>query len=346
MAEHDIQARLDAKFRRDTDGGRRVVDFAVLSDGHAGLTYEFATVDATSGGDRHDYVLKIAPFGVVRRGNTDVYRQAPLLKALRAGGVPVPDVPYASPADDELGTPYIIMERLPGRSFVPWEPHASFDRSKASLDTIWRGTVEALATIHAFDWKAALADWEKPRDLSREVSYWTPLLDKAESEETRRRGRKLAEQLSASCPTGYRIGLVHGDYQPGNVLFKDGALTGIIDWELASIGAQGLDLGWLAMMADANCWLPGWRPVSSMDADQVGDIYADAIGHEIAERDWFEALACFRLGAISCLNVRLHRTGRRVDHIWECFAPGIDTMFERGIELTGSRRASPRRAAS
>lgn len=346
MAEHDIQARLDAKFRRDTDGARRVIDFAVLSDGHAGLTYEFATVDAASGGGRHDYVLKIAPFGVVRRGNTDVYRQAPLLKALRAGGVPVPDVPYASPAEDELGTPYIIMERLPGRSFVPWDPHASFDRSKASLDRIWRGTVEALATIHAFDWKAALADWEKPRDLSREVSYWTPLLDKAESEETRRRGQKLAAQLSASCPAGYRIGLVHGDYQPGNVLFKDGALTGIIDWELASIGAQGLDLGWLAMMADANCWLPGWRPVSSIDADGVGAIYADAIGHEIAERDWFEALACFRLGAISCLNVRLHRTGRRVDHIWECFAPGIDTMFERGIELTATNGAPARRAVS
>ena len=29
------------------------------------------------------YVLKMAPVGVARRGNTDVYRQAPLLRALK-----------------------------------------------------------------------------------------------------------------------------------------------------------------------------------------------------------------------------------------------------------------------
>lgn len=345
MPDIDIAQRLDAKVQRESVGALRVVDFAVLSDGHAGLTYEFATLDNRSN-ERRDYVLKIAPFGVVRRGNTDVYRQAPLLRALRNGGVLVPEVPFSSPDEDELGTPYIVMERLPGRSFIPWEPHASFDRSKASLDNIWRSTTQALATIHAFDWQGALAGWEQPRDLASEVTYWPPFLDKAEDEKTNQRGHCLAEQLAASCPTDYKIGLVHGDYQPGNILFKDGVLTGIIDWELASIGAQGLDLGWLAMMADGNCWLDGWRPLSSLDADEVGDIYAAAIGHRIEERDWFEALACFRLGAISCLNVRLHRSGRRVDDIWERFAPGIDTMFERGIELTSPRSSRPRKAAA
>ncbi|HEX2890402.1 phosphotransferase [Vineibacter terrae] len=33
----------------------------------------------------------------------------------------------------------------------------------------------------------------------------------------------------------------------------NGRLTGIIDWELAGIGAQALDVGWSAMLADSLC---------------------------------------------------------------------------------------------
>jgi aminoglycoside phosphotransferase (APT) family kinase protein len=33
-------------------------------------------------------------------------------------------------------------------------------------------------------------------------------------------------------------------------LYVDGKANAFIDWELASIGAQGLDVGWLMMLAD------------------------------------------------------------------------------------------------
>ena len=45
--------------------------------------------------------------------------------------MPVPAVPWASPDDDVLGTPFIVMERLPGRVFLVWEPHSSFPRDPA-----------------------------------------------------------------------------------------------------------------------------------------------------------------------------------------------------------------------
>jgi aminoglycoside phosphotransferase (APT) family kinase protein len=84
-----------------------------MEDGHAGLTFGFDTVDA-AGLLLDCYVLKLAPAGVTRRGNTDVYRQAPLLRALKATGLPVPAVPWASTDGGVLGTPFIVMERLPG----------------------------------------------------------------------------------------------------------------------------------------------------------------------------------------------------------------------------------------
>ena len=117
-----VQRMIEAELSTEA----RVTHFGVMEDGHAGLTFGFEVsgpAGATAG-----YVLKVAPSGVARRGNTDVYRQAPLLRALKSCGLPVPEVPWASAGDDVLGTPFIVMERLPGRVFVPWEPHASFSR--------------------------------------------------------------------------------------------------------------------------------------------------------------------------------------------------------------------------
>ncbi|GHF67192.1 hypothetical protein GCM10017056_43040 [Seohaeicola zhoushanensis] len=41
--------------------------------------------------------------------------------------------------------------------------------------------------------------------------------------------------------------LVHGDAGPGNFLFKDGHMTGLVDWELAHPGDPVEDLAWFCM---------------------------------------------------------------------------------------------------
>jgi len=48
---------------------------------------------------------------------------------------------------------------------------------------------------------------------------------------------------------------------------------------------------------------------------------------------WWQALAGYRLGSIACLNVHLHRSGRRPDAVWERFALAIPTMFARAAAL-------------
>ena len=107
----------------------------------------------------------------------------------------------------------------------------------------------------------------------------------------------------------------------------------LIDWELASIGSQGLDVGWLLMMSDGEAWDPSWRPVAPVSRDDLIDAYREAGGPALFDIEWYQALAHYRLGAIACLNVKLHRTGKRPDSLWERFAPSISTLFARGIEL-------------
>lgn len=38
--------------------------------------------------------------------------------------------------------------------------------------------------------------------------------------------------------------LTHGDYWSGNVVWRDGKLTGIVDWSAGARGPRGFDLGW------------------------------------------------------------------------------------------------------
>lgn len=327
-----IAARLERALRAAQGAELRVGNFDVMEDGHAGLTFGFDLSDA-AGELRGRYVLKMAPAGVKRHGNTDVFRQSPLLKALGTQGLPVPAVPWASAEDESLGAPFIVMERLPGRVFLVWEPHASFSREVADLRRIWLQAAELLARVHRVDWRTALAGWEEPRSLTDELDQWTKILRHAEDPGWHAAGTQLGELLRAHLPDEAPEGLVHGDFQPGNILYEDGQVRGLIDWELSLIGAQGLDLGWMLMMIDPQAWHPGWRPVAPLPGAEVVDAYRAAGGPAFANLEWYQAMAQYRLGAIACLNVKLHRSGKRPDELWERFASSIPHLFGRGAEL-------------
>lgn len=337
----EIENRLRLKFSRDSEGQKAVSDFQVMPDGHAGLTYGFAATGLD--GSRDEYILKVAPFGVRRSGNTDVYRQVPLLNALVSAGLPVPDVPYSSPEETELGSPYIIMERLPGRTFVVWMPHSTFRPEETGL--IWRQAAKALAQIHKYEWQPALLNWSRVRELSEELSFWASILAKSDNKTWLAKGRKLAAQLEGMPPAPGPIGVVHGDYQPGNLLFANTKLTGIIDWELAFIGSQNLDLGWLLMMGDTAAWHENWQPVCNVSAEELVSIYEKERGQKVENKEWFEALACYRLGAIATLNIGLHQRGKRTDEFWERMIGSVDTLFERGIELSSPTHTSNKTGA-
>ena len=329
----DSVARSLARFAEAAHGpGSTVEGLRVMEAGHAGLTFGFDLVGPERG-RRRGLVLKLAPPGVRRSGNTDVFRQAPLLRALSAAGLPVPGVPYADAGEEWFGTPFIMMERLAGLPFFVWQPDPAFDRSDAAVTPLWEQTIDATAALHRFDWQQHLPDWEAPRDLGDEIVRWDPILAKSPRADWIASGRKVRERLLATRPEGAPIGLVHGDCQPGNALFDGGRLTGVIDWELASIGSRRIDAGWMMMLADRASWPDDWRPCCPLTPQQIAARYAQAMGEVCDDLPWYQAFAGYRLGAISCLNVHLHRSGRRPDETWERFAFAIAPMFGRAAAI-------------
>ena len=110
-------------------------------------------------------------------------------------------------------------------------------------------------------------------------------------------------------------GLFHGDFQTNNILFHEGRLKAVLDWEISGLGANLMDLGWLLMMNDPESWYDGAGLSGVPPFDGLVNRYSDAAKRSVTLADvaFYRALSGYRFGVISGLNVMLHRTGKRPD---------------------------------
>jgi aminoglycoside phosphotransferase (APT) family kinase protein len=148
---------------------------------------------------------------------------------LQSAGLPAP-APYAFDESGQiLPTPYIVVEYVEGATeFAP-----------ANLTDFIRQLAAQLARIHQID--------------GAEVSF-LHRVEASYAEKLKRRPAKPDDSLDEGrirdtlesvwpLPQLNRSVLLHGDLWPGNVLWLDGQLVGIIDWEDATVGDPLADLG-------------------------------------------------------------------------------------------------------
>lgn len=331
----ELLGRLQAWAHEHYDPSVVVLDLRAMP-GHAGLSFGFRVVDA--GGSELDHlVVRMPPKGVRRAGNTDVLRQVPLLQALRRVGVPVAEVVWWDADERWFEVPYFMVRMLPGETYMVRDPAPVF--AGTSADTVLRNAVRALATVHLVDHERELPAWEQPRDLRTEIEFWTPLNAKAAEPAWSELGDRTRELLLAAVPSTPFVGVFHGDFQTNNVLFDpaDGTVVAVLDWEISGIGAQLLDLGWLLFMNDADSWADAAGLDRVPAFHRIVGWYAEATGRAVGLDDvaFFRALAGYRFGVISGLNVMLHRTGKRHDPEWERIALAVPSMFQQAIRLLG-----------
>jgi aminoglycoside phosphotransferase (APT) family kinase protein len=268
----------------------------------AGQSSDTRLFTATWPGGSRELVLRRQQQGSSIFLQPDVVREARVLRGLEvASRVPVPHVLAQEPDPGVLGAPFFVMERVHGRAptarpsphVVGWLPTLS----AAERSRLWRSGIETLVAIHEVDWRAShaflAADGEAgglEAHVERVVEWyrWTtagrafPVTDAAVDEVVRRHG---------DVETGDPV-LVWGDARPGNMLFgDDNRVAAAIDWEVATIGPAGVDLGhWLFFDAFATVGagvdpLPGWP-----DRQATIAAYEVLSGRRIDAVDLFELL--------------------------------------------------------
>lgn len=357
-ADAEIRTSVLAWARSHFGEGTELVDLVTMP-GNSGVSYgaELAIPDAADAAEAHPgsrvglgsaegpvatirtVVLRLAPPGVRRKGNTDVLRQADLVRRLEPTSVPVARV-LAADADSEFfGTDVIAQELLAG-STVGLRDDAWRGRDADAMTAV-DAVVAALVDIHRVD-AAALPDWQVQKTLADQFSVWRHLLEKSGHGELSERGLAVGRALEAAEPAHARIGLTHGDFQLGNVLIGDDlAVTGVVDWELASIGPVGCDVGWLTLFLDPSLWAPEWAEefTATIPQGYVAERYSVHAGEPIPDADWYLAYACFKYGAIVCFNHYLHTTGKRADPLYERLIDSAPHLFGAAERLLGGGSA-------
>ncbi len=65
----------------------------------------------------------------------------------------------------------------------------------------------------------------------------------------------ICDWLIGNKPTQVNKCFVHGDFHYANILWKDGHITGILDFELAGIGNREYDIAWSLILRPGQCFL-------------------------------------------------------------------------------------------
>jgi aminoglycoside phosphotransferase (APT) family kinase protein len=267
-----------------------------------------------------------------RTGLADVVQQVPVLRAARLHNVPTPEVRWWGDDERWFTQPYFVMKRLPGKSLDPWIPGAP---EPPDARAIFDQAVNALAAIHRIDWRRLLTDWSTPRNLADEVRAWVPMLLRGHHDARTAAAMRLHDLLLERLPDEPDPTVVHGDFYSDNWIHADGRVLGVVDWEMAGIGAPLADLAYMMNFHDPQCWGPrrpslvDWGPTP----EQLAEAYEAASGRLLSDLSWYRAAAAWRLVAASALVVRLQRTGRRDDHSLAMLDGSVDRLVERGCEF-------------
>jgi aminoglycoside phosphotransferase (APT) family kinase protein len=264
--------------------GAPVTDLARMVGGASRETWSFRCGGAS-------LVARVDPPGAVRHGV--MAREAALLRAAGAAGMPVPSV---LAAQDDL----MVMERLSGQTLgrrILRAPALAAARSRLTAQC-----AAALAVLHTrVAPVAGLPVADDPLALIR-----TTLDELGEPHPALELGLL---RLARTRPEPVGRAVVHGDFRLGNLMVDESGLVGALDWELAHLGDPAEDLGWLCVRS----WrFGGPAPVAGVGTRaELLEAYADAGGAVVDEATlrWWEAYGTLRWGVICVQQAAAHLTG-------------------------------------
>ena len=232
-----------------------------LSTGHSRAMYR---LDLAAG---RSLVLRVEQGGVFGTRGDEEYR---VMAALGRAGVPVAPVLGAELTGELVGRPFFVME------FVPGDVQAREDRTLPA--DVAAALVRTLSHLHGLESDDVVGAFDvvpEPADATDvQIERWADIYRQAAGTPI-----PLLEEAAAwlhhhASPLE-RLGVVHADPGPGNLVHRDGRVVALTDWEFSHLGDPMEDWVYLVSM----------RGARTMPSTAWLELFAQEAGVEITPWD-------------------------------------------------------------
>jgi len=270
--------------------------------GASNLTYEVSL-------DSQAFILRRPPFGKIAKSAHDMLREARIIKALKPVYPYVPNIIAMCDDHSVIGCDFYVMEKLNGiipRQNMPKE--LTLDKSQTR--DLCLSVVDKLIDLHQVNIAGteleALGKGEGY--VERQISGWSDRYVKSKTDDAAD-FEQVMGWLNSNMPLDSGQCLIHNDFRFDNVVLNvDNPLevTGILDWEMATVGDPLMDLGntlayWVEagdepqfqMLRRQPTHLPGM-----LTRKQVVAYYLEKTGRELDSFVFYEVYGLFRLAVI------------------------------------------------
>jgi aminoglycoside phosphotransferase (APT) family kinase protein len=322
----------------DLPGKGEPLEHSYVSGGSQNVIFEIRR------GDLHG-ALRVPPPSAPASRDEGIIREWRIIEALNGSDVPHTEAIAVCEDTAVLGRAFYIMGFVNG-----WSPMNMVDKVwpepfNSDLEAR-RGLsfqlAEGIALLSKVDWKAkGLETLGRPDGFhERQVARWTAFLERIKARDIP--GLEVASAwLAEHKPLDYIPGLMHGDYQFANVMYKNGApaqLAAIVDWEMGTVGDPKLDLAWMVQSwpedtSAAEAATSGYVNMQGMPSrSEVVEHYSKVSGRQVDDLDYYLILAKWKLAIV--LEQGFQRAGD--DDKLLAFGPIILDLMQDAANLAES----------
>ncbi len=202
--------------------GAALEEAVPLEGGTSSLLYE---IRASKDGERQSVVLRLHHKGEWLDQEPDLAKhEARSLELAGTLGIPAPRILAFDESGEACGMPAVLMTKVPGAVILP-----------PANDAAWLdGLAKTLAEIHRHKADSFPYEYFAYNDARRlERPKWS----RVEGDWMR------AFYIVAAGGPPVEYCLIHRDYHPGNILWEEGRVSGVVDWVSTCRGPAGVDVG-------------------------------------------------------------------------------------------------------
>ena len=248
-----------------------VVSYRPISGGYSRVT---AVAEIRTAGGTEQLVLRSDPpagQGVFASDRDDEWH---LLQSLwDVDTVIIPRPRWYDPTGAQLGSKTIVMDYVEG---TPLQMTLGPDADVVGARTIYLEVADALRRTPL---DALPASMTRPPSWDSYIDSAIDIYSRAEREldDCSPIVRYVSAWLRANRPPPVPLGVVHGDFQPGNILISENRPPVVIDWEFTRVGDPREDIGYYSASplpnslyeADPASFLAQYRELTGFSEEQV-----------------------------------------------------------------------------